>query len=390
MAGAPEAVPAGRVGGRRGVAAHHLRVDLPEALSRGDRARRGLAAGTRHREDAFQLGQQIPTVAFPEQDDAGRAEGGVAGHHGNAQVQAFPNRDGISVGEGGPDDHVGFLEEAQAPLVRDLAEAERMVAQPTRREQRPGLGSDLPAHEDGAQPGKELDELRERLDNCRQPHLRVTVTPAHDHQHGPEAVDAGAVLRRKLRGVRHPEERGDDGEIRAADAEALHGVADLAVDADHLREAAKDRSRQGSRESPERRDVAGEKPGVDRQDRARPLQPSPDRRGRDHEPALPVVPVSVEVQNRRPPGQGQEEPHQGERRGGAPILITGRSVPVEVQHLDLDAPIAKKAGELLDVDRLTRERRRIEAGQHDPRPAHDRATAPTPTDGCGSTPSACR
>ena len=111
-------------------------------------------------------------------------------------------------------------------------------------------------------------------------------------------------------------------------------------------------------------DVCGKESRMQGEDRGRSPKSRAETRDQDHQPALPAVPVGVQVQDRGPVGQGEQLPQQGPPSRGAVVLGAGARVPVEVEDLDRQPVVAKELGELLDVDGLARERRRIEAGEN--------------------------
>ena len=63
-------------------------------------------------------------------------------------------------------------------------------------------------------------------------------------------------------------------------------------------------------------------------------------------------------------GKRGEARIRAKRRGGATVLIAGGACRLRFRISTLRPRVAKEPGELLDVDGLARERRRIEAGQH--------------------------
>ena len=79
----------------------------------------------------------------------------------------------------------------------------------------------------------------------------------------------------------------------------------------------------------------------------------------------------IEVRSARREQLPQERPASR----GAVVLGAGARVPVEVEDLDRQPMVAKELGELLDVNGLARERRRIEAGQNCAVDLHGRCMA---------------
>jgi len=95
---------------------------------------------------------------------------------------------------------------------------------------------------------------------------------------------------------------------------------------------------------------------MDRQDRRRALESGGEGRRHDHQPALPVVPIRVEVKDRRPVRQPDQHPEDAPSAGRIEILLARRRVAVEVQDVDLEPALPEELRELLDVDREYREK----------------------------------
>ena len=70
------------------------------------------------------------------------------------------------------------------------------------------------------------------------------------------------------------------------------------------------------------------------EDRGDTPEPAGKARHQDHQPALPTVPICMQMKDRGAVGQGQELPEQTQPAAGMMIVLARARLAVQIEYLD--------------------------------------------------------